>query len=147
MQVGFSRIPALPRLVVGVVPITEIPLRTGTGILSFQGVMMLYDRGTKSLSSVVRWQLNNCYASVVSRSISSLTVLSLSVRVLSVLSLPVCLKENDTNVKLIEEDQAKARQASQMLKRTTVLQGNYLQFRLLGRSRCGWGQRIRFRYG
>ena len=41
------------------------------------------------------------------------------------------LEENDTNVKLIEEDQAKARQASQMLKRTTVLQGNYLQFRLL----------------
>ena len=41
------------------------------------------------------------------------------------------LEENDTNVKLIEEDQTKARQASQMLKRTTVLQGNYLQFRLL----------------
>ena len=41
------------------------------------------------------------------------------------------LEENDTNVKLIEEDQAKARQASQMLKRTTVLHGNYLQFRLL----------------
>ena len=41
------------------------------------------------------------------------------------------LEENDTNVKLIEEDQTKARQASQMLKRTTVLHGNYLQFRLL----------------
>ena len=41
------------------------------------------------------------------------------------------LEENDTNVKLIVEDQTKARQASQMLKRTTVLQGNYLQFRLL----------------
>ena len=41
------------------------------------------------------------------------------------------LEENDTNVKLIEGDQAKARQASQMLKRTTVLHGNYLQFRLL----------------
>ena len=41
------------------------------------------------------------------------------------------LEENDTNVKLIEEDQAKARLASQMLKHTTVLQGNYLQFRLL----------------
>ena len=41
------------------------------------------------------------------------------------------LEENDTNVKLIEEDPAKARLASQMLKHTTVLQGNYLQFRLL----------------
>ena len=41
------------------------------------------------------------------------------------------LEENDTNVRLIEEDQAKARLASQILKHTTVLQGNYLQFRLL----------------
>lgn len=41
------------------------------------------------------------------------------------------LEEKDTNVKLIEEDQTRARQASQMLKRTTVLHGNYLQFRLL----------------
>ena len=41
------------------------------------------------------------------------------------------LEENDTNVKLIEEDPASARLASQMLKHTTVLQGNYLKFRLL----------------
>lgn len=41
------------------------------------------------------------------------------------------LEENDTNVKLIEADQARARLASQRLKRTTVLQGDYLQFRLL----------------
>ena len=41
------------------------------------------------------------------------------------------LEENDTNVKLIEADQTQARLASQMLKRTTVLQGDYLQFRLL----------------
>ena len=41
------------------------------------------------------------------------------------------LEERDTNVKLIEADQAKAALASQMLKRTTVLHGNYLQFRLL----------------
>ncbi len=41
------------------------------------------------------------------------------------------LEERDTNVKLIEEDQTKAALASQSLKRTTVLQGNYLQFRLL----------------
>ena len=41
------------------------------------------------------------------------------------------LEENDTNVKLIEEDPVKARLASQMLKQTTVLQGNYLKFRLL----------------
>ena len=41
------------------------------------------------------------------------------------------LEENDTNVKLIEADPTQARLASQMLKRTTVLQGDYLQFRLL----------------
>ena len=41
------------------------------------------------------------------------------------------LEERDTNVKLIEEDHTKAALASQSLKRTTVLQGNYLQFRLL----------------
>ena len=41
------------------------------------------------------------------------------------------LEKNGTNVKLIEADPAKAQLASQMLKRTTVLQGNYLQFRLL----------------
>lgn len=41
------------------------------------------------------------------------------------------LEERDTNVKLIEEDQTKAALASQTLRRTTVLQGNYLQFRLL----------------
>ena len=41
------------------------------------------------------------------------------------------LEENDTNVKLIEADQTQARLASQMLKHTTVLQGDYLQFRLL----------------
>ena len=41
------------------------------------------------------------------------------------------LEERDTNVKLIEEDQSKAALASQSLRRTTVLQGNYLQFRLL----------------
>ena len=40
------------------------------------------------------------------------------------------LEEKDTNVKLIEEDQTKAELASQTLRRTTVLQGNYLQFRL-----------------
>ena len=41
------------------------------------------------------------------------------------------LEERDTNVKLIEEDQTKAALASQSLRRTTVLQGNYLEFRLL----------------
>jgi len=41
------------------------------------------------------------------------------------------LEDNDTNVKLIEENQTEARLASQRLKHTTVLQGNYLQFRLL----------------
>ena len=41
------------------------------------------------------------------------------------------LEERDTNVKLIEADQTKAERASQTLRRTTVLQGNYLQFRLL----------------
>lgn len=41
------------------------------------------------------------------------------------------LEENDTDVKLIEADQTQARLASQMLKHTTVLQGDYLQFRLL----------------
>ncbi len=41
------------------------------------------------------------------------------------------LEERDTNVKLIEADQTRAALASQMLKRTTVLHGNYLQFRLL----------------
>ena len=41
------------------------------------------------------------------------------------------LEEKGTNVKLIEADQTKAALASQMLRRTTVLQGNYLQFRLL----------------
>ena len=41
------------------------------------------------------------------------------------------LEENDTNVKLIEADPTQARLASQMLKHTTVLQGDYLQFRLL----------------
>ena len=41
------------------------------------------------------------------------------------------LEERDTNVKLIEADQTKAELASQSLRRTTVLHGNYLQFRLL----------------
>ena len=41
------------------------------------------------------------------------------------------LEERDTNVKLIEADPGKAALASQSLKRTTVLQGNYLRFRLL----------------
>ena len=41
------------------------------------------------------------------------------------------LEENDTDVKLIEADQTQARLASQHLKRTTVLQGDYLQYRLL----------------
>ena len=41
------------------------------------------------------------------------------------------LEERDTNVKLIEADPETASLASQNLKRTTVLQGNYLQFRLL----------------
>ena len=41
------------------------------------------------------------------------------------------LEERGTNVKLIEEDRTKAELASQALRRTTVLQGNYLQFRLL----------------
>ena len=41
------------------------------------------------------------------------------------------LEENDTDVKLIEADQTQARLASQRLKRTTVLQGDYLQYRLL----------------
>ena len=41
------------------------------------------------------------------------------------------LEERDTNVKLIEEDQTKAALASQTLRHTTVLQGNYLQFGLL----------------
>ena len=41
------------------------------------------------------------------------------------------LEERGTNVKLIEADQHKAAFASQMLRRTTVLHGNYLQFRLL----------------
>ena len=41
------------------------------------------------------------------------------------------LEEDDINVKLIEADPAKAELASQALNRTTVLQGDYLQFRLL----------------
>lgn len=41
------------------------------------------------------------------------------------------LEENDTNVKLIESDERLAERASQSLKRTTVLRGNYLQFQLL----------------
>ena len=41
------------------------------------------------------------------------------------------LEERDTNVKLIEADQEQAALASQILRRTTVLHGNYLQFRLL----------------
>lgn len=41
------------------------------------------------------------------------------------------LEERDTNVKLIEANPTKAALASQMLRRTTVLQGNYLQFKLL----------------
>lgn len=41
------------------------------------------------------------------------------------------LEENGTNVKLIEANQARAEVASQLLKRTTVLHGDYLQFRLL----------------
>ena len=41
------------------------------------------------------------------------------------------LEERDTNVKLIEADQEQAALASQTLRRTTVLHGNYLQFRLL----------------
>ena len=41
------------------------------------------------------------------------------------------LEERDTDVKLIEADQHKAAFASEMLRRTTVLHGNYLQFRLL----------------
>ncbi len=41
------------------------------------------------------------------------------------------LEEMDTNVKLIEADQVNAERASQGLRRTTVLHGNYLKFRLL----------------
>lgn len=41
------------------------------------------------------------------------------------------LEGNDTNVKLIEPDLTKAQIASQMLRHTTVLHGDYLQFRLL----------------
>ncbi len=41
------------------------------------------------------------------------------------------LEENATDVKLIEADPIKAELASQHLRRTTVLHGNYLQFRLL----------------
>ena len=40
------------------------------------------------------------------------------------------LEEKDTNVKLIEADHTEAEHASQTLKRTTVLHGNYLKFRL-----------------
>ena len=41
------------------------------------------------------------------------------------------LEEKDTDVKLIEVDYTKAERASRILKRTTVLRGNYLKFRLL----------------
>lgn len=41
------------------------------------------------------------------------------------------LEQNGTNVKLIESDERLAERASQSLKRTTVLRGNYLQFQLL----------------
>ena len=47
------------------------------------------------------------------------------------IQLASALEANDTNVKLIEANQARAELASQMLKRTTVLHGDYLQFRLL----------------
>ena len=47
------------------------------------------------------------------------------------IQLASALEKNDTNVKLIEANQARAELASQMLKRTTVLHGDYLQFRLL----------------
>ena len=41
------------------------------------------------------------------------------------------LEEKDTSVKLIEADHTQAERASETLKRTTVLHGNYLKFRLL----------------
>ncbi len=41
------------------------------------------------------------------------------------------LEKRGTNVKLIEADETKAALASEVLRRSTVLQGNYLQFRLL----------------
>ena len=47
------------------------------------------------------------------------------------IGLAQALEENNTDVKLIEADQTRATLASQALKRTTVLQGDYLQFRLL----------------
>ncbi len=47
------------------------------------------------------------------------------------IQLASALERNDTNVKLIEADQKRAELASQFLRRTTVLHGNYLQFRLL----------------
>ena len=47
------------------------------------------------------------------------------------LSLHVFLEENGTDVKLIESDEKLAELASQTLKRTTVLGGDYLQFQLL----------------
>ena len=47
------------------------------------------------------------------------------------IQLASALEENDTNVKLIEANQARAELASRLLKRTTVLHGDYLQFRLL----------------
>ena len=47
------------------------------------------------------------------------------------IQLASALERNNTNVKLIEEEQQRAELASQFLKRATVLHGNYLQFRLL----------------
>lgn len=47
------------------------------------------------------------------------------------IQLASALEENDTNVKLIEANQARAELASRLLRRTTVLHGDYLQFRLL----------------
>ncbi len=41
------------------------------------------------------------------------------------------LEQNNTDVKLIEASQERAELASRLLKRTTVLHGDYLQFRLL----------------
>ncbi len=47
------------------------------------------------------------------------------------IGLASALEENNTDVKLIESDQKLAELASQTLKRTTVLLGDYLQFQLL----------------
>ena len=47
------------------------------------------------------------------------------------IALALALEKNDTDVKLIEADAIQAELASRLLRRTTVLHGNYLKFRLL----------------